>query len=80
MIPLFFIELILLISSALSYFLYYKTIAILGPVKAVVLNITYSVWAVLISGLFFKEDISLILLFVSVLIVINIYFIIRKKN
>ena len=29
----FFIELILLISSALSYFLYYKTIDILGPVK-----------------------------------------------
>lgn len=76
----FFIELILLISSALSYFLYYKTIDILGPVKAVVLNITYSVWAVLIGGLFFKQDISLTLLFVSVLIVINIYFIIRKKN
>lgn len=38
-----------------SYVCYYKAIAVIGASKAMALDITYSAWAMLFSGLFLKE-------------------------
>lgn len=38
-----------------SYLLYYKSISMTGPSKAMAMNITYIIWSILLSILFFKD-------------------------
>lgn len=72
-------EIVIIISSGLSYFLYYKSIDILKPINAVVLNITYSIWIVLISFFIFESKIKLYSPIIILLIIINIFSIIKKE-
>lgn len=59
-----------------SYLFYYKAIHHIGAAKAMILNILYMVWAVMLGVLLFKdipnvyEAVSILLLFAGVLFVI----------
>lgn len=50
---------LIIISTFLSYFLYYKAIYIIGTIRAISINITYSIWTIIISYLFIKKDINI---------------------
>ncbi|MCR6591981.1 EamA-like transporter family [Campylobacter insulaenigrae] len=67
----FILSLLLIFSWAVSYFLYYFAIAKIGIVKAMMLNISYVIWLVLIQQEFnFKQIISIILIFIGVNLVL----------
>ncbi|WP_291950301.1 DMT family transporter [Campylobacter sp.] len=56
----------LIFSWAISYFLYYFAIAKIGIIKAMMLNISYIIWLVLIQKEFdFKQIILVILIFIG---------------
>lgn len=50
--------------ATLSYLFYYRAIERLRPIRAMALNITYSVWAVIFAYLIMDEPISINLLFI----------------
>ena len=54
-----------------SYLFYYSAIDLIGPVKATGLNITYSIWAMIISTIALGTEFNLRLVFCSVLIIIG---------
>ena len=54
-----------------SYVCYYSAIDSIGPVKATGLNITYSIWAMIISIIALGAEFNLKLVFCSVLIIIG---------
>lgn len=54
-----------------SYLCYYSAIDSIGPVKATGLNITYSIWAMIISIIALGTEFNLRLVFCSVLIIIG---------
>ncbi|WP_324022829.1 DMT family transporter [Pasteurella multocida] len=49
----------LTISSGLSYFLYYKAIEILKPIRAMALNITYTAWSIILSHILIIDRIDI---------------------
>ncbi|HDR1740454.1 TPA: DMT family transporter, partial [Pasteurella multocida] len=49
----------LTISSGLSYFLYYKAIEILKPIRAMALNITYTAWSIILSHILMIDRIDI---------------------
>jgi protein licB len=54
------IILFILASGFLSYFYYYKSIGLIGPIRAITMNITYTIWTVIMSCLFLDININLI--------------------
>ena len=54
------IILFILASGFLSYFYYYKSIGLVGPIRAITMNITYTIWTVIISYVFLNTDVNLI--------------------
>lgn len=48
----------IIISSILSYFLYYQAIYLIKPIKAMALNITYGAWSIILSILFLEQKID----------------------
>ncbi|OPX41935.1 EamA-like transporter family protein [Ruminiclostridium hungatei] len=60
-----------------SYLLYYKSISVTGPSKAMSMNITYIIWSILLSILIFKklptayEALSIVILSAGVFMVIG---------
>lgn len=61
-----------------SYMCYYTSIDIIGPVKATGLNITYSIWAIIFDVILLGNQITLKLIFCSILIIIGSVFV--SKN
>lgn len=59
------------LAGSASYLCYYKAISMLGPVRAMALNITYSAWAIILGVLVFNQVISLWLLIPCVLIIVG---------
>lgn len=57
------------LAGTVSYLFYYKAIHLLGPAKAMGLNISYSAWAVLFSVLFLNQSVDLKLLLCCFLII-----------
>lgn len=53
------IILFILASGFLSYFYYYKSIGLVGPIRAITMNITYTIWTVIMSYLFLDIDVNL---------------------
>ncbi|OOF46004.1 hypothetical protein BKK52_11800 [Rodentibacter trehalosifermentans] len=60
----------IIFSSMMSYFLYYRAIYIIKPIRAMMLNITYSFWIIFISFILNKisMDIMTILLVIGVIL------------
>lgn len=54
-----------------SYLCYYKAISLLGPVRAMALNITYSAWAILLGVSIFRQDVSLWLFIPCIFIIVG---------
>lgn len=69
-----FINIILLTSffGTLSYMFYYISNNKIGAIKSTILNVTYVFWSIILNIIFFDENISLILLFSSILLTLGI--------
>ncbi|MCR8746712.1 DMT family transporter [Romboutsia lituseburensis] len=59
------------LAGTASYMFYYTSIDSIGPVKATVLNITYSIWAIIFNIFIFDSPVTLRLVICSVLIIIG---------
>jgi drug/metabolite transporter (DMT)-like permease len=67
---IWFIALIALSGTA-SYVYYYKAIYVMGPTRAMALNITYSAWAIFLSFIILSTPITLKLVFFSIMILVG---------
>ncbi|WP_446470090.1 DMT family transporter [Xenorhabdus stockiae] len=54
------------LAATISYLFYYRAIERLRPIRAMALNITYSIWAVIFSYLIMGESISINLLIICI--------------
>ena len=67
-----------IIFGALSYYCYYQAIYMLKPIKAMALNITYSVWAIGLGYLLYKQPIKPITLLLTLLlsagVIVTLYY------
>ena len=67
-----------IIFGALSYCCYYQAIYLLKPIKAMALNITYSVWAIGLGYLLYKQPIKPITLLLTLLlsagVIVTLYY------
>ncbi|MED3622535.1 DMT family transporter [Bacillus thermocopriae] len=63
-----FLIAVIALSGTASYVYYYKAINTLGPTRAMALNISYSAWAILLSFLILGTDITVKLVFYSIMI------------
>lgn len=79
-INLWKLELIVILSSGFSYFFYYKAIGILNPIRAMALNITYSLWAVILSAVIFSKEISMILIAIGFVVLVNVFIVARGEK
>ncbi|ASW42436.1 DMT family transporter [Clostridium isatidis] len=57
--------------GTLSYMQYYKAINIIGAARSTALNITYSVWAILIQIIFMKSPVSLQLVIGTIIVILG---------
>ncbi|MGY4677040.1 DMT family transporter [Pasteurella sp. P03HT] len=58
----------IILSSMMSYFLYYRAIYLIKPIRAMMLNITYGFWIILIGLVVNDTDVN----FVSMLLVLGV--------
>lgn len=79
-LPLTILVIILITSSSLSYFLYYKTIEILKPIKAMALNITYGSWSIILSAMLSLEKIEIKSISTCIIIFTLTYILTREKK
>ncbi|HHV6519182.1 TPA: choline transport protein LicB, partial [Haemophilus influenzae] len=67
-----------IIFGALSYCCYYQAIYLLKPIKAMALNITYSVWAIGLGYLIYQQPIKPITLLLTLLlsagVIVTLYY------
>ncbi|NBI40552.1 EamA family transporter [[Haemophilus] felis] len=68
------------IFSMFSYILYYKSIHILKPIKAMILNITYGCWVLIINLLFLGKNVSLYNAILASLVFIGAYITLVNKK
>lgn len=54
-----------------SYLCYYKAISLIGPTRAMALNISYSAWAIILGVIFFQQKINILMLIPCVLIILG---------
>lgn len=66
----FFIAVIALSGTA-SYVFYYKAIYVMGPTRAMALNITYAAWGILLSFIILGTPITAKLVFFSIMILLG---------
>lgn len=67
-------------STIISYFLYYKAIYILKPIRAMILNITYGIWAIFLNYLINGEQINIkTIIFISG-ITLGIFLVLIEKR
>ncbi|WP_288677477.1 DMT family transporter [uncultured Aggregatibacter sp.] len=71
---------VLIISSGLSYFLYYKAIETLKPIKAMALNITYGAWSIILSTLLALEKLNIKSILTCLIIFTLTYILTREKK
>ena len=73
-----------IIFGALSYCCYYQAIYLLKPIKAMALNITYSVWAIGLGYLIYQQPIKPITLLLTLLlsagVIVTLYYKGNKMN
>ncbi len=79
-INLWKLEWIVIISSGFSYFLYYKSIEILNPIRAMALNITYSLWAIVLSAVLLSKEISFFLMMIGLIVLMNIFIVAKGEE
>lgn len=54
-----------------SYLCYYKAISLIGPTRAMALNISYSAWAVILGAMFFGQGFSLQVFIPCIMIIVG---------
>lgn len=74
------LEWMIILSSGLSYLLYYKAIAILNPIRAMALNITYSLWAVILSAIILSKEISTLLIIIGLIVLANVFVVAKGET
>lgn len=57
--------------GSISYLCYYKAISLIGPTRAMALNISYSAWAIVLGALFFGQEFRLWLFIPCILIIMG---------
>ena len=68
---------IFVLSNMVSYILYYMSINRLKPAKATGLNVSYVVWTVVFSAIFFGIGLSTLVIITSLVIMLGVYIIIK---
>lgn len=64
--------------SIISYYLYYRAIYYIKPIRAMILNITYGVWVVVFECFFSNSNISISHILLSLGIVLGCVFVLRE--
>lgn len=59
------------LAGSVSYLFYYKAINVIGPTRAMGLNISYSAWAIILGFLFFGSPLTIKMLFCSIMIIVG---------
>lgn len=67
----FFLIALIALSGTASYVFYYKAIYVMGPTRAMALNITYAAWAILLSFIILGTPITFKLVFFSIMILLG---------
>ncbi|MEH7332793.1 DMT family transporter [Neobacillus drentensis] len=67
----FFLIALIALSGTASYVYYYKAIYVMGPTRAMALNITYAAWAILLSFIILGTPITFKLVFFSIMILLG---------
>ncbi|OOS00102.1 hypothetical protein B0186_06985 [Canicola haemoglobinophilus] len=65
--------------SIISYYLYYRAIYYIKPIRAMILNITYGVWVVVFEYFFSNSNISISHILLSLGIVLGCVFVLREN-
>jgi hypothetical protein len=63
-----------------SYIMYYKSIHIIGPIRAMSTNITYVAWTFLFSIIFLNQEFSVLSILFSLIIVAGSILTVLKKK
>ncbi|MEZ0117645.1 UNVERIFIED_ORG: drug/metabolite transporter (DMT)-like permease [Heyndrickxia coagulans] len=69
--PEIFFILLIALAGSISYFFYYKAINIIGPTRAMALNISYSAWTIILGFLIVGTPLTFKLLFCSIMIILG---------
>lgn len=75
-----YLSLFIAICSALSYFCYYQAIGKIGVIKAMLLNISYGFWMIVLSPFFIEKPINLTALILSTFILLGASISIMEKK
>lgn len=67
---IFFIAVIALSGTA-SYVFYYNAIYVLGPTRAMALNISYSAWGIFLSFIILREPVTAKIVFFSIMVLVG---------
>jgi drug/metabolite transporter (DMT)-like permease len=62
---------VIALAGTASYVFYYRAINIIGPTRAMALNISYSAWAILLSFIILSTPITAKLVFFSIMIIVG---------
>ncbi|WP_101774900.1 DMT family transporter [Pasteurella oralis] len=71
---------LIIVSSMTSYFLYYKAIYLIKPIRAMMLNITYGFWIILIGFILNNTSIDLMTVFLVVGVVLGAGLTLKDKR
>ncbi|MBW6410787.1 DMT family transporter [Clostridium weizhouense] len=66
--------------ATISYLCYYTAIYKIGPTRAMGLNITYVVWAIIFDKIFLGSEISLLTVLSSILVIGGVYFVAKEPE
>lgn len=72
--------LFLAISSGSSYFLYYKSIDRLRPIRAMSLNMTYGAWSVILSAIFLEQHVDVQDIFIIAIFITSVFNLILSEK
>lgn len=68
------------LSGTASYVYYYKAIYVMGPTRAMALNITYAAWAIFLSFIILDSPITLKVVFFSIMILLGSILTVATKD
>ncbi|MCF7530281.1 DMT family transporter [Neisseria lisongii] len=70
----------IIFSSIISYFLYYRSVYYINPIKAMLLNTTYGIWVVLLSWLYANSEFSIVNILLSIGIIIGCTLVLKETK
>lgn len=68
------------LAATISYLFYYTAIYKIGPTRAMGINITYVVWAIIFDNIFLGNKINVLTILSSILVILGVYFIAKEPD